>query len=921
MRKALLFASVLTAFAAFAAVPTVSDVVVSQDPGSRLVTVTYKLNGAAAVVTAELTVGGQRMTYGALASLSGDVNRRVASGDDVKRFSWLPERVFAKGELDVDVTAWSVFNPPDYMCVPTLVTNGVVNYYAGEDQIPFDKGATNELMKSEYLLMRKIPARNVVWTMGRAGVTSGITAAHKVKLTQNYYIGVFPVTQQQHYFLTNNGAPIDVTAVGYETSTRMKPMTNYNEEHLRGALTDAWRGWPQKGHDVLPGSQLDLIRQKTGLPFDLPTSAQWEFACRAGSGNDYYGNLPQSSENLKPIAWFKDNADNGSSYMPVGLKKPNAWGLYDTLGNAWEATLDWHDGTAHGDETDPVGPRNDDKSLTKRQYRGGSSANSSGECTCWYNFALYDTRGFRLWLPCYAPGEGVDGEEGEGVPVKEVSSVEQPVRILLIGDSITGQSRNHADGFAKQMDAALMAVHPTRTSEVVALGYSGSHPQYWRQTLLPKSETDDTLQLDVKGVFVKAELDRAEPDWLVVNLGMNDLLAPHQATEAKFPQWQEDYAWVVDYLIGRCRPKRVALCSVTPCTELATSPKNAWGARLNAWIREYAHSRGYGYVASAEGQWELLERGRRLDGSFHVTWDRVHPNTVGHYNLAASYLRGIGDAAAADWVVRNRVEAYLRSNYLDNAPVLSLRFAGATPAADGRFSFALAYCETAADGTVSLPQPEVTVPDGWQVVVAGNGSLTVVGAPDRLRNTVSIRAGGRMASVDIPAPWQVVCGIPMPYWSVRDGVYSFDNAAAAANERCDIGFAGHPWTPYFATEDILGETADGNVDYLAITHAEWNEGGFGRRRVWSDAERDVTLRLSHMTATFFEQVQVYVNGVTVMDEQLQRATADKTAVVHLKAGWNDIGFRSAHYTWQWQHALALEAIGADGLDGLRYALP
>ena len=169
-----------------------------------------------------------------------------------------------------------------------------------------------------------------------------------VQLTRPFWLGRYPVTQGQWTALMG-GNPAHFVHVG-----RQAPVEQVS---WLEALAFC---------ETLTARERAAGRLPAGYVYTLPTEAQWEYACRAGTTGDFAG-PPEL------LGWYDQNS--GGATHPVGQKQANAWGLHDMHGNVWEWCADWHGDYPGGAVSDPVGPAHG----TARAYRGG----------CWMNAIRY----------------------------------------------------------------------------------------------------------------------------------------------------------------------------------------------------------------------------------------------------------------------------------------------------------------------------------------------------------------------------------------------------------------------------------------------------------------------------------------------------------------------------------------------------
>jgi formylglycine-generating enzyme required for sulfatase activity len=195
---------------------------------------------------------------------------------------------------------------------------------------------------------------------------------HEVTISRPFCMGVTEVTQAQ-----------------YEAVMGTNP----------GASTAA------PAENVSWGDAVEFCRkasEKTGKTVRLPTEAEWEYACRAGSTTRF--SFGDSDGTLGDYAWYGSNS--GGKTHPVGQKKPNPWGLYDMHGNVWEWCQDLQGRYAAGAVTDPAGAG----AGTYRVLRGGSWFSDPVFCRSAYRGSFYSPGlrgthcGFRVVVSVSAQG-------------------------------------------------------------------------------------------------------------------------------------------------------------------------------------------------------------------------------------------------------------------------------------------------------------------------------------------------------------------------------------------------------------------------------------------------------------------------------------------------------------------------------------
>jgi len=200
---------------------------------------------------------------------------------------------------------------------------------------------------------------------------------YEVTISKPFYMGVYEVTQEQY-----------------------ERVMGKNPSKFKGATN------PVESVSSFDGEEFcKKLSEKTGRTVRLPTEAEWEYACRAGTQTHF--SFGDAETDLGDYGWYRENSNNTTH--PVGQKKPNPWGLYDMHGNVWEWCWDWYGNYPAEPVTDPQGPA----SSPSRVLRSGAYDYPADRCgshdrSDWsrsHAVDNYPTYGLRVAVSVSAPGQ------------------------------------------------------------------------------------------------------------------------------------------------------------------------------------------------------------------------------------------------------------------------------------------------------------------------------------------------------------------------------------------------------------------------------------------------------------------------------------------------------------------------------------
>jgi formylglycine-generating enzyme required for sulfatase activity len=237
--------------------------------------------------------------------------------------------------------------------------------------------AYQQTVPGSTLQFRMVPIKAGSFKMGSTTVDKNTRADEQPQRNINispFWMGAFEVSRDEFDVFYKD----ESTSQNSDLDAVTRPSAQY--------VDLSWGMGKAGGYPVNSLSQFAALMycrwlyQKTGIFYRLPTEAEWEYACRAGTSTVYYfGDDPKE---LEKYAWYSQNSND--KFQKVGQKLPNAWGLYDMLGNVDEWTMDHYDDkmlqNLPDNASDPMVAAN--KAKYPKVLKGGSFAEDAAQLRC-----------------------------------------------------------------------------------------------------------------------------------------------------------------------------------------------------------------------------------------------------------------------------------------------------------------------------------------------------------------------------------------------------------------------------------------------------------------------------------------------------------------------------------------------------------
>jgi formylglycine-generating enzyme required for sulfatase activity len=213
---------------------------------------------------------------------------------------------------------------------------------------------------------------------------------HQVTLS-SFYMGKHEITQKEWVeVMGSNPSRFKGDNLPVEQVSWFVAVNYCNKRSIKEGLPPAY---------TVSGTNVTWNQSANG--YRLPTEAEWEYACRAGTTTSY-----SSGESVDSVGWYDSNS--GGRTHPVGMKQANGWGLYDMHGNVWEWCWDWYGSYASGNQTDPMGSSSGSSRVTRGESWGGSGQTMRSALRGSYApLGRPDNLGFRLVRPQFVTGTSV----------------------------------------------------------------------------------------------------------------------------------------------------------------------------------------------------------------------------------------------------------------------------------------------------------------------------------------------------------------------------------------------------------------------------------------------------------------------------------------------------------------------------------